>query len=232
MLVASASTLQAPRFRGKSYLALVLQPTAPFDAWLESLRELSGRSPGFFTTRPIVLDISDLTLSERDLMTLVSALERLGIRVMGFEGAKDSILAPGMPPVLSGGRQTGGVETPSASKAETPAAPSSSSLLVENVRSGQSVIFTKGDVTVTGSVASGAEVVAGGSIHVYGALRGRAIAGAQGNADARIFCRKLEAEFVAIDACYLTAETIDPALSGQPVQIRSEHETLKLDVLR
>jgi septum site-determining protein MinC len=164
-------------------------------------------------------------------MTLVSALERLGIRVMGFEGAKDAILAPGMPPVLSGGRQTGGVDTPSASKPEA-SAPSSSSLLVENVRSGQSIIFTKGDVTVTGSIASGAEVVAGGSIHVYGALRGRAIAGAQGNADARIFCRKLEAEFVAIDACYLTAETIDPALSGQPVQIRSELETLKLDVLR
>jgi septum site-determining protein MinC len=230
-LVASASPLQAPRFRGKSYLALVLQPAAPFDAWLESLRELSRRSPGFFTTRPIVLDISDLTLSERDLMTLVSALERLGIRVMGFEGAKDSILAPGMPPVLSGGRQTGGVETPSASAVESGAS-SSCSLLVENVRSGQSVIFTKGDVTVTGSVASGAEVVAGGSIHIYGALRGRAIAGTQGNKDARIFCRKLEAEFVAIDVCYLTAETIDPALSGLPVQIRSDHETLKLDVLR
>jgi septum site-determining protein MinC len=230
-LVASAHTLQAPRFRGKSYLALVLQPAAPFDAWLESLAELSRRSPGFFTTRPIVLDIADLTLSERDLMTLVSALERLGIRVMGFEGARDSILAPGIPPVLSGGRQTGGIDTPSA-KPETPAPPSSSSLLVENVRSGQSVIFTEGDVTVTGSVASGAEVVAGGSIHVYGALRGRAIAGAQGNAGARIFCRRLEAEFLAIDACYLTAETIDPALSGQPVQIRSEHETLKLDVLR
>lgn len=231
-MVASASSLQAPRFRGKSYLALVLQPTAPFDAWLDALRELSRRSPGFFTTRPIVLDISDLTASERDLMTLVSALERLGIRVMGFEGARDSILAPGMPPVLSGGRQTGGIETPSAAKTDNPEAPSPSSLFVENVRSGQSVVFTKGDVTVAGSIASGAEVVAGGSIHVYGALRGRAIAGARGNAGARIFCRKLEAEFLAIDACYLTAETIDPALSGQPVQIRSEDETLKLDVLR
>jgi septum site-determining protein MinC len=230
-LVASASTLQAPRFRGKSYLALVLQPAAPFDAWLESLAELSRRSPGFFTTRPIVLDISDLTLSERELMTLVSALERLGIRVMGFEGARDAILAPGMPPVLSGGRQTGGIDTP-AVKPEAPARPQTTSLLVDSVRSGQSVIFTEGDVTITGSVASGAEVVAGGSIHVYGALRGRAIAGAQGNADARIFCRKLEAEFLAIDACYLTAETIDPALTGKSVQIRSEHETLKLDVLR
>lgn len=230
-MVASATALQAPRFRGKSYLALVLQPAAPFDAWLESLAELSRRSPGFFTTRPIVLDISDLTLSERELMTLVSALERLGIRVMGFEGARDSILAPGMPPVLSGGRQTGGVDTPAA-KPEAPARPQSTSLLVDSVRSGQSVVFTEGDVTITGSVASGAEVVAGGSIHVYGALRGRAIAGAHGNAGARIFCRKLEAEFLAIDACYLTAETIDPALAGKSVQIRSEHEILKLDVLR
>jgi len=211
---------------------MVLQPVDPLDQWLQSLAELGRRSPGFFTTRPIVLDISDLTVSERDLMKLVSALERTGIRVMGFEGARDSILAPGLPPVLSGGRPGADISAPGAAKAEPQTQPKPSSFLVENVRSGQSIIFAEGDVTVTGSIASGAEVVAGGSIHIYGALRGRAIAGAQGNPKARIFCRKLEAEFLAIDSSYLTAEAIDPAYSGQPVQIRSEHETLKLDVLR
>lgn len=234
-MVASAHTLQAPRFRGKSYLALVLQPAAPFEAWLESLAELSRRSPGFFTSRPVVLDIADLRLTDRDLLTLVSALERYGIRVMGFEGAQNATLAPGLPPVLRGGRLTGDVSpemprgTPKQDAPPPPAAPSS--VTVENVRSGQS-IFADGDVTVCGSVASGAEVVAGGSIHVYGTLRGRAIAGAQGNAGARIFCRKLEAEFLAVDTCYLTAEAIDPALAGKAVQIRSDHETLKLDILR
>ena len=71
---------------------------------------------------------------ERELMTLVSALERLGIRVMGFEGARDSILAPGMPPVLSGGRQTGGIETPAA-RPEAPARPQSTSILVDKMMS-------------------------------------------------------------------------------------------------
>ena len=74
------------------------------------------------------------------------------------------------------------------------------------MRSGQSVIFPEGDVTVLGSVGSGAEIVAGGSIHIYGTLRGRAIAGATGNARARIFCRKLEAELLAIDGLYKTAD--------------------------
>src|SRR5690606_36432069 len=81
-----------------------------------------------------------------------------------------------------------------------------SSVVTQPVRSGQSLIFPEGDVTIVGSVASGAEVVAGGSIHVYGTLRGRAMAGTMGNATARIFCRKLEAELVAIDGFYKTAE--------------------------
>jgi septum site-determining protein MinC len=63
-----------------------------------------------------------------------------------------------------------------------------------------------------GSVASGAEIVAGGSIHVYGALRGRAMAGSSGNAAARIFCQKIEAELLAINGYYQTAEEIDVAL--------------------
>ena len=65
-------------------------------------------------------------------------------------------------------------------------------------------------MTVVGSVASGAEIVAGGSIHVYGTLRGRAIAGLLGNARARIFCRRLEAELLAIDGVYSTADEHGP----------------------
>jgi len=70
------------------------------------------------------------------------------------------------------------------------------------VRSGQSVIFPEGDVTVLGSVGSGAEIVAGGSIHIYGTLRGRAMAGVNGNPAARIYCQKIEAELLAIDGYY------------------------------
>jgi septum site-determining protein MinC len=92
-------------------------------------------------------------------------------------------------------------------------------LVIEQpVRSGQSVIYPKGDVTVIGSVASGAEVFAGGSIHVYGTLRGRVVAGFNGNPRARVFCRRLEAELVAIDGVYRTADDMDPSLRGRAVQ--------------
>ena len=105
----------------------------------------------------------------------------------------------------------------------TPAAPPAqqgpASLLLDSpVRSGQSVVFRAGDVTVLGSVASGAEIVAGGSIHVYGTLRGRALAGSTGNPRARIFCRKIEAELLAIDGIYRTTEDLEPTLRGRPIQ--------------
>jgi septum site-determining protein MinC len=98
-----------------------------------------------------------------------------------------------------------------------PPAPEQASLLVDHsVRSGQSIAFENGDVTIIGSVASGAEVVAGGSIHVYGALRGRAIAGLSGNSSARIYCSKLNAELVAIDGVYQTAEDMPLDRIGMP----------------
>jgi len=72
-------------------------------------------------------------------------------------------------------------------------------LIIDNsVRSGQVIDYPDGDVTVVGSVSSGAEIVAGGSIHVYGTLRGRALAGTAGDPSARIFCRRFQPELVAI----------------------------------
>ena len=99
------------------------------------------------------------------------------------------------------------------------------------MRSGQSVIFPEGDVTIVGSVASGAEVIAGGSVHIYGALRGRAMAGSIGNASARIFCRKLEAELVAIDGIYKMAEDMAPNLRGQAVQLWLEDDAIMAEKL-
>ena len=105
------------------------------------------------------------------------------------------------------------------------------SLLVDQpVRSGQSIVFERGDVIVLGSVSSGAEIIAGGSIHVYGALRGRAIAGLTGQAQSRIFCRKLEAELIAIDGVYRTAEDME-GLRGKAVQAWLEGESLSVTVL-
>jgi septum site-determining protein MinC len=157
---------------------------------------------------------------------------------MGIEGVRPSMIEPGMPPSLKGGKPASDVEVePVAVAAELPEekprtsgeirAVVQSLVINEPVRSGQSIMFPEGDVTVIGSVASGAEIIAGGSIHVYGALRGRAMAGSLGNVSARIFCRKLEAELLAIDGVYKVAEDIDDKLRGQPVQLWLEDDTIK-----
>jgi septum site-determining protein MinC len=88
------------------------------------------------------------------------------------------------------------------------------------------VFFPDGDVTVLGSVGSGAEIIAGGSIHIYGTLRGRAMAGMSGNRQARIFCSRIEAELLAIDGFYRTAEDLDATLEGRVVQAWLNGEVL------
>ena len=99
------------------------------------------------------------------------------------------------------------------------------------MRSGRIVSYQDGDVIVLGSVAAGAEISAGGSIHVYGSLRGRALAGVGGNTAARILCRRLHAELLAIDGFYMTAEDMDPAWLGQSTQARLDGESLVLSAL-
>lgn len=96
------------------------------------------------------------------------------------------------------------------------------------VRSGQQLYARNGDLVVTNLVGNGAEVIADGSIHVYGALRGRALAGAQGNESARIYCREFHAELVSIAGVYRVIEDIPSDLSGRPVQIWLENDNLRL----
>ena len=98
-------------------------------------------------------------------------------------------------------------------------------LVTEPVRSGQQ-IYAKGDLIVVGSVSHGAELLAEGNIHVYGPLRGRALAGLRDNPAARIFCRSLEAELISIAGYYRLAEDLEPAQRGQPVQIHLDGENL------
>ena len=99
------------------------------------------------------------------------------------------------------------------------------------VRSGQQVYAENRDLTVLATVGAGAEVIADGSIHIYGALRGRALAGAQGNPRARIFCREFHAELVAIAGHYKVMEEIPNELRGKAVQIWLDHDKLHLEEL-
>lgn len=96
------------------------------------------------------------------------------------------------------------------------------------VRSGQQLYAENRDLTVLNTVGAGAEVIADGSIHIYGALRGRALAGAQGNTDARIFCREFHAELVAIAGHYKVMEEVPKELRGKAVQIWLDQDQLKI----
>jgi septum site-determining protein MinC len=235
------------RLKGRSFLALSLTPELPFEDWLARLDDLAARSAGFFLRRPVVLDVDGLDIDRTQLRELVDQLGKRNVRIMGIEGARPSLLAADLPPAMTDGRPASDFETPASEPAAEASEPSAvaamvpsepvtakampSIIVTEPVRSGQSLFFPEGDVTVVGSVASGAEVVAGGSIHIYGTLRGRAMAGTTGDASARIFCRKLEAELIAIDGFYKTAEDIEDELRGQAVQIWLEGEAVRIETL-
>ncbi|WP_316237177.1 septum site-determining protein MinC [Bradyrhizobium sp. SZCCHNR1015] len=229
VMSASAETVRPViRLRGRSYVAFVFSPVVPIADWLAELDATLKGSPGFFVGKPIVLDLSAVDLSPLAITHLIKSIESRNIRVLGLEGVEQGRLSLGMPPLLSGGRHCAVQEI----EPEKPQLQQPTSLLLDQpVRSGQSIVFPDGDVTVLGAVSSGAEIVAGGSIHVYGALRGRAMAGINGNAAARIYCQKIEAELVAIDGYYQTAEQIDAALRGRAVQARLEGHSMKIVAL-
>jgi septum site-determining protein MinC len=217
---------QLVRMRGRSYVAFVFSPVVPIVGWLEEIDATLARSPGFFEGKPVVLDLSAVDLSQTAITHLVSSLDQRNIRILGIEGVEASHVTSSMPPLLTGGRHC--ILAQNEPK-KPDAKPKPTSLLLESpVRSGQSIVFTEGDVTVLGSVGSGAEIVAGGSIHIYGTLRGRAMAGVNGNSAARIYCQKIEAELLAIDGYYQTAEEIDATLRNRPAQAWLEGDIMKI----
>ncbi len=240
MSLALAQSRPKLRFAGRSFLAFVLEPWAPVDDWLSELDEVARQSFAFFANRPVVLDLSRLQPGKAEAEALIAALKARAIRVIAVEGVDADLLGPALAPLASGMASAKIIEFPGAearTKTESPATPPSAppapaSLVIDKpVRSGQSIFFPDGDITVVGSVSSGAEVIAGGSIHVYGALRGRAVAGATGDGNARILCRRYHAELVAIDGNYMAAGESPEGLVGRPVHIRLKGESLITQVL-
>lgn len=234
MDVRADPTRQLVRLRGRSYVAFVFSPVVPIVDWLNEIDATLARSPGYFVGKPIVLDLAAVDLSAPAISHLVGSLEERSIRVLGIEGVAEDRLTSNMPPLLTGGRACVITrnEPVKAEELKEEPKPKPTSLLLESpVRSGQSIVFTDGDVTVLGSVGSGAEIVAGGSIHIYGTLRGRAMAGVNGNSSARIYCQKIEAELLAIDGYYQTAEEIDVSLRNRPAQAWLQGDTMKITPL-
>jgi septum site-determining protein MinC len=218
------------KFRGGTFHALVVKPEPPLEAWLGDIDKLLTRSKGFFTGKSVVMDVSDLPLTKDAFLGLLDELSKRDIRILGVEGADPSCIDGRIPSLTRG--KAAEPKQEAAPEIATSAPALANSILIEApVRSGQQIVHPHGDVTVIGSVASGAEIVAAGSVHVYGTLRGRVLAGAFGNERARIFCRKLQAELMAIDGHYVMADDIEPHLREACIQARLAKDGLEITTM-
>jgi septum site-determining protein MinC len=246
----SSKPLKLPKLliRGRSFMALVVVPEAPLEPWLAALDAQMAHSPSFFADRPIIANLAMIFDGDLELGAVLDALASRDLRIVGLEGIDTAALAgTGWErlPKLSQGRDLRSqtledrevivpvaAEPDHAAGARATPPPGRTSLLIDrSVRSGQSIVFDEGDITVIGSVSSGAELIAGGSIHVYGSLRGRAIAGLRTGATARIFCQKLLAELISIDGIYDLAEHWGDKRHGCAVQIELDRDHLKISPL-
>ena len=221
-------------FRARSYMAFVLAPQQPIPDWLADLDASIECSMGIYSHHPVALDMSAVNLTPDEIAHLIANLSERSIRVLGIEGITPDGAEGTLPPILRSGRVEQPFQLPDQTVVVNSVAEKQklTSLLVEGrVRSGQSIVHIDGDVTVLGSVGSGAEIIAGGSIHIYGTLRGRALAGITGDNRARIFCHRAEAELLAIDSHYKMAADFAPDLQSQPIQAWLEGETLKISAI-
>jgi septum site-determining protein MinC len=227
-------------------VAFALAPEAPLSEWFEGLDQWTENSPGFFAGRPVILNLNHITLDTEEITDLVDGLADRGIRVCAIEANGIDDLGRDLPPLLTGARTIAVEENePERRQAETANAPANTNeqaaparaveaktLIIDTpIRSGQSIFHPHGDVIVLGSVGSGSEIIAGGSVHIYGTLRGRAFAGVMGNPDARIFCRKNEAELLAVDGWYRTADDMEPSSRGRAIQAFLDNEVIWVSAL-
>ena len=216
------------------------------------MRERVERAPKLFARAAVVVDFGSLSHcpAELEARALIEGLreagvlpvalafgtrevealsERLGLPLLAkFRAQYESAGQPAAEPAPPAPRrEPAPAAQPAPVAAPTPSQPATSLLHAAPVRSGQQVYAQGRDLTVCAMVANGAEVIADGSIHIYGSLRGRARAGARGDVNARIFCREFNAELVAIAGNYKVMESIPDDLLGKPVQIWLEGEKLQ-----
>lgn len=224
------------------------------------LRQKISMGPRFFANAPVVLDLDRVRSHklELDFSALLDLLKGLDLVPVGVRHAtpaqQEAAVAAGLAVVKGGGirdlpdapepKDTAGGKTEAPSGRVTACEPSQEPAVAQGasdasvhaktvyrpVRSGQQVYSKDGDLIVIAAVNAGAEVVADGNIHIYGPLRGRALAGAQGDRQARIFCQSMEAELVAIAGCYqVWDESVPQEIRGHAAQIYLDGEKLRFE---
>lgn len=237
------------RLRSGNFNLLVLRLLDPRpEAVLPALGDQFRKAPGFLRFAPIVLGLDDLVTAPEDVdfRALVAGLHALEIVPVGVVGGnpalKQAATAAGLPSLRPvGGRDDEALQQQAAvvALAASPAAAGSNvkgtgraaMLVTDPVRAGQRIYAEGADMVITATVNAGAEVLADGNIHVYGALRGRAIAGAQGDTEARIFALNFDPELIAIAGFYAVRDGLGHAPIGKPVQTRLEGEEMRFEKL-
>jgi len=218
------------------------------------LEQKIGKSQAFFRSAPVLIDLSDLGEAEQlalDFAELAAVLRELGVVPVGVRGNAPSqhkrILQAGLGllPAVKAEKSVMPLEEASPPPAQSspieetkPAAvlPEQASTTIptkvisQPVRSGQQIIAPQGDLVILSSVNAGAEVLAAGNIHIYGALRGRALAGINGDATARIFSLQCNPELVAIAGEYVVNESLEPSCINQCVLISLHDNGLQFDI--
>ena len=228
-------------FKGGSISLPVLKLwSADMDAVAALLHKKVKEAPEFFRNAPVAIDLHEFTSlgTVPDFARLAQELRACGLVPVGVRGGDEGLrnAAQGADLAILADIKTepGHPQTaakPSPQKA--PAAPESApGMLIESpVRSGQRIYAPGGDLVVVAAVSAGAEIMADGNIHVYGTLRGRALAGVQGDVGSRIFCMDLQAELVAIGGHYKVSENLDDSVRGKPVQVYFRNNSLIIEDL-
>jgi septum site-determining protein MinC len=214
--------------QGALFTVMVIRAGMLRDAVFEQeLTEQIERSPRFFFNAPVVLDLSGAEgfATEDEFVDARDVLRRHTLSLVGVQNALpeqlEAAAAAGFASFAPTSAQPSRRAAAPAAPERTPARPprAAARLITEPVRSGMQIYARGTDLVVTAAVSPGAELIADGNIHVYGALRGRAMAGASGDVEARIFCSRLEAELVSIAGRYLVSEQLPAEQRGFPVQI-------------
>lgn len=212
------------------------------------LDELTGRvatAPRFFQRTAVSLDLGPLGREPtvEEMRGVLEAVRRAGMCPIALASGSDAAQALSKPldlPVLPPFRQfrpprqavqQAEAARPALVPAEQPEPGGTALLHHQPVRSGQRLYARARDLVITATVGAGAEVIADGCVHVYGALRGRAVAGARGEAASRVFCQEFRAELVSIAGVFRVFETLPPKLAGKPVQAWLDGDDLHFERL-
>ena len=200
-----------------------------------------AQAPQFFNCAPLVLNVERLS-EIPDFEQLRELVESEDFVLVGITGARDEAMktaakAAGLAVMVSGKSRKTDPEPAAPAPDPVEAAPvqapmEPSKVHVGPVRSGQQLYAAGTSLVVLGSVSPGAEVIADDSIHIYGALRGRAIAGAKGNPLARIYCQQLQAELLSIAGTFQLSDALPAGLIQEPVHIRLDNEQLRIDRIK